>query len=230
MEMIRCVVAVVAVLAATEGLAQSASPLLAPSGADPAAAPMAGAAPSSQSPSAPGTVSSNRTVAPSGQTVQAGVLELTPKPIALRYERGRNFNNGETCILGNLRFHIVNAGASDVRVYLAGKVLRITDDLGLPILEDPEIMGLSVFTGHLNDLARVDKSQMTVLSPNQPLEVQVNKSRKGRCNEDRDGEIYRSHRPLSATVTGSLIVVDANGQGELRPFSFSDVPVQVRAQ
>jgi hypothetical protein len=224
------------ILAAAAVLASSATIAQTPDGALPP--PPTGVAPAQTRPASPPASTTAppapAAAAPAGvESVRAGALELTPVKAIARVSRQRN----QTCIDAVVSFRVHNTGPADMRVTLFTAGLAAVDALGVDLfgradfLRTTGIVDSKMPQAQWMRFLNESKSQMSVISPGQTINVQIQPANAHgkRCIEDRNGDFLSSHRPASYTLSGSLGVSDLTDKSEVRGFSFSDVPLDVIA-
>jgi hypothetical protein len=172
-------------------------------------------------------------------TTVVGSLELSPLKSTVKVIR----INTSTCLVSTIRFRMKNVSNSDVKVGLIVPGLSITDDLGEPLLTaNPRLMlisGVSPLTaepreGWTNWLA-ANSGGLTTISPGQTVDAQLAPGsgtdwRYLVCTADPSSEQFRSYRPATFSLTGTIGVSDLDGNAQVRSFSFSEAPLQVVAR
>jgi hypothetical protein len=202
--------------------------------------PPANAAPAPP-PAAPAPTSAP-TAAPAAEEAKkpqvevVGPLEVQAAKATVKLSR----INASTCIGANLRLRIKNATSSDVKVALLLAGFGATDDLGQTLLATdlrfikvsgttsfgtPPRGGWVVFLGE-------NAGNLTALSPGQTVEAQIAPSnpadyRAVVCTADATSEMMRTYRPTTYSLSGSIGIVDLDGNAQVRSFSLLDVPLQV---
>ena len=174
-------------------------------------------------------------VSTAANMVRVGELELVPNVITLRmYPKDRTI-----CLDPTVRFTVTNRGVGQVKLGLIAHQWQATDSFGLTLYADrlrqnsvnwdsyisaSGISNLSKGTSNQQLIYRA--TELTVLSPDQSIDVQVRHNRP-HCVPDEKQTFTREHRPESATISGQLLVVDVAENEQRRGFSFSDVPVRI---
>ena len=197
-----------------------------------AAAPATPAAPPTPAtPAAPAT--------PTVATTTVGPLELSPAASMLKLVRV----NTSTCAAATLHIKMKNASAADVNVALLLAGFSAIDNTGESLL--PSNTSLLRTTGvtpvetmpreGLAKWVAANAGSLTTLSPGQVVDVQLapgnmNDWRYLVCTVDPNADQFHDYRPTTYSMTGTLAVADANGNTQVRPFSISDVPLQVVAK
>ena len=151
--------------------------------------------------------------------------------------------NTSTCVSSTVHIRMKNAGAADANVALLLSGFSAIDNTGEPILSaQPSMLRTTGVTPvdtmpreGLAKWAAANAAGLTTLSPGQVVDVQIapgntNDWRYLVCTVDANGDQFHSYRPTSYSMTGTLAVTDANGNAQVRPFSISDVPLQVVAK
>jgi hypothetical protein len=162
-----------------------------------------------------------------------GPLELSAVKAAVRVLR----INQSTCLASTLRLRVKNASSSDVKVALLLTDIGATDDLGQNLLGDPRRIRVSGVTGFataprngwVNFLGE-SAQNLTALSPAQTVEVQIAPDVPGdwraiACTLDANSDMMKTYRPKTYSLSGSIGVVDIDGNGQVRSFSLLDVPL-----
>ena len=72
---------------------------------------------------------------------------------------------------------------------------------------------------------------MTTLSPGQTVEAQIapynpTDYRSVVCTADATSEMMKTYRPTNYSLSGSIGIVDLDGNAQVRSFSLLDVPLQ----
>ena len=210
-----------------------------PSAAPPPAAPSAPvAAPvPAAAPTAPAAPAAAEAAKP--PVVVAGPLELT----AVKATAVASRVSASTCIGATLRLRVKNASSSDVKVALLLPDFSATDDLGQSLIAANTYY---IKTGGVISYSQAPKqgwviflgenaANMSALSPGQTVEVQLapNNPADWRalvCTVDPTSQIMKTYRPTSYSLSGSLGVVDLDGNAQVRSFSLLDVPLQATAR
>jgi hypothetical protein len=204
-----------------------------PPTAAPTAAPAAQAEPAA-TPAAPAAAPAVE-AAPKPQVEVVGPLEVSAVKATARASR----INASTCIGANLRLRMKNASSSDVKVALLLPDFGATDDLGLTLLASDrryvKVSGATFFgsaprNGWVIFLGE-NAGNLTTLSPGQTVEVQMAPSnpadwRALSCTVDPTSDMMKTYRPTSYSLSGSLGIVDIDGNAQVRSFSLLDVPLQ----
>lgn len=167
-----------------------------------------------------------------------GPLELSPLKSNARVTR----IGGSTCVASTIRFRVKNASSSDVRVALLMPGLSGTDDFGESLLGRIDLIKVSGVTalaaepreGWANWISS-NSAGFATLSPGQVVDAQMTPAdvddwRYLVCTKDPSSEHFRTYRPASYSLTGTIAVADLDGNSQVRSFSFSDVPLQVIAR
>jgi hypothetical protein len=200
----------------------------------PTAAPTAAPAGPAATPAAPAAVPAVE-AAPKPQVEVVGPLEVSAVKSTARASR----INTSTCIGANLRLRIKNASSSDVRVALLLPNFAATDDLGQALLateaaytkaSGATFFGTAPANGWVNHLEE-NVSNLTALSPGQTVEIQIAPTNPADwralvCTVDETATMMKTYRPTSYSLSGSIGVVDIDGNAQMRSFSLLDVPLQ----
>lgn len=173
---------------------------------------------------------------PTGVTpINVGVLELVPSKAMVTLFRQAEY----TCYKSVIRFKVKNTSAADVRVILfAG--LEATDDFGNSLYhgagnERKNIKGSGIPVEEIpadgfTKYVEAHKSSMPIISPKQFIEVQLVTLNENywSCQVDKEGEIFKTLKPKTYNISGTIGILDAEGKPEPRGFSFSEVPLELR--
>lgn len=173
-----------------------------------------------------------------GATV-VGSLELVPLKSTVKVIRVKQ----STCLVSNIRFRMKNVSNSDIRVGLIVPTLSVTDDLGESLLtRNSKLLLVSGITalatepreGWTNWIS-ANSGGLTTVSPGQTVDAQVGPANSADwrylvCFDDPSSEQFRSYRPASFSLTGTIGVADLDGNAQVRSFSFSEAPLQVIAR
>jgi len=163
---------------------------------------------------------------PANAVVNVGSLELTPSPSNLVLVK----SGTEVRLVSTLRFKIENKSSSDVEIILLKRTLTATDDYGEDLLvfhTNIGISGVGYSDGSDKSVFTSDKKRFVSLSAGQHVEVQISSVVAIR---DPTDEFYRTHRPTSFVLSGTIAVCTIDNKNDLKPFSFSNVPLRVTAR
>jgi hypothetical protein len=156
---------------------------------------------------------------------RTGPIEMKAMPVLVSKQ------SNQDCYNAVFRITVRNASAADLKLGLLTPLTEAADNLGVnlmkhtPDYETGEIKGggIALIRGHARELDKtIDQAKysLVTISPRQIFTFQM-----GNANCYNASE--RTYRPQSATLSGSLVVIDLQGTAERRAFSFADLPVQL---
>ncbi|MBL8438419.1 MAG: hypothetical protein JNM61_09490 [Zoogloeaceae bacterium] len=160
-------------------------------------------------------------------TVDIGDLEIIPSRSSVTLSLGRR---GAACVESNLKFRVRNKSAGDLKLLLFRANLSAADGSGKPLIERRYVTSGGLVLSNAPDNAMRsaflrEASKLITVAPKQTIEVQLNMPGGRLCAPDPDGQLMRTYRPKTMTLSGALGVVDVANNADIKSFSLLDVPV-----
>lgn len=164
--------------------------------------------------------------------VDIGDLEIVPSRSSLTLHPGRR---NSTCLETNLRFRIRNKSAGDLKLMLFRSNLAVSDNNSKPLIDRRFVSSGGLALADASESAMrsafsKEAAKLVTIAPKQIVEVQINMPNGRLCAPDDDGQMKRSYRPKTMSLTASLGVVDVANNADVKSFSLLDVPLVTDAR
>ncbi len=164
--------------------------------------------------------------------VDLGELELTPTRSSVTIAPGRR---STACIESNVKFRVRNKSAGDIKLILFRNNLSASDGNGNPLLQPRYVTsgGVAMSEMPANQMRLAfsrESAKLVSVAPKQTIEVQLNMPGNRLCRPDPTGDLLRTYRPKTLTLSGALGVVDVANAVDVRSFSLIDAPVHAAAR